>query len=104
MSIKARGRGPCLGDDPTALVGLAMEAGRAVFDAALGSLVHGDFGIFGEETGNRARARMLDGSLDLAITEAPMGSRAGAAGRRRSQERPDAVDPGSPARRVPPTV
>jgi alkanesulfonate monooxygenase SsuD/methylene tetrahydromethanopterin reductase-like flavin-dependent oxidoreductase (luciferase family) len=42
-----------------------LAGGRTVFGAGLGSPVHGDFAIFGEETGDRARAAMLDEGLDL---------------------------------------
>jgi alkanesulfonate monooxygenase SsuD/methylene tetrahydromethanopterin reductase-like flavin-dependent oxidoreductase (luciferase family) len=42
-----------------------LAKGRTVFGVGLGSPVHGDFGIFGEETDNRTRARMLDEGLDL---------------------------------------
>jgi alkanesulfonate monooxygenase SsuD/methylene tetrahydromethanopterin reductase-like flavin-dependent oxidoreductase (luciferase family) len=34
-----------------------LAKGRTVFGAGLGSPVHGDFGIFGEETDNRTRAQ-----------------------------------------------
>jgi alkanesulfonate monooxygenase SsuD/methylene tetrahydromethanopterin reductase-like flavin-dependent oxidoreductase (luciferase family) len=42
-----------------------LASGRTVFGAGLGSPVHGDFGLFGEEVGDRARAGMLDEGLDL---------------------------------------
>jgi alkanesulfonate monooxygenase SsuD/methylene tetrahydromethanopterin reductase-like flavin-dependent oxidoreductase (luciferase family) len=42
-----------------------LASGRTVFGVGLGAPAHGDFGIFGEETGNRARAGMLDEGLDL---------------------------------------
>lgn len=42
-----------------------LARGRTVFGAGLGSPVHGDFGIFGEETDDRTRAGMLDEGLDL---------------------------------------
>jgi len=42
-----------------------LAKGRTVFGVGLGAPVHGDFGIFGEETDDRTRAQMLDEGLDL---------------------------------------
>lgn len=42
-----------------------IAGGRTVFGVGIGSPAHGDFGIFGDETGVRERAEMLDEGLDV---------------------------------------
>lgn len=42
-----------------------LAHGRTVFGTGLGSPARGDFGLFGDEAGERARAAMLDEGLDL---------------------------------------